>query len=102
MRIIFFLYIVYISLYNIITNSFTQDINIMKLEIHKDKRNTGKYFHRVPNNTHCKRTKQMVLKEITKYIELHDDLGCLNYISCESRVTTKLDPYTTYVYEDLY
>lgn len=101
MRIIF-LYIVYIYLYNIITDSFTQDINIMKLEIHKDKRNTGKYFHRVPNNTHCKRTKQMVLKEITKYIELHDDLGCLNYISCESRVTTKLDPYTTYVYEDLY
>jgi hypothetical protein len=76
----------------------------MNLEIYKDRRdrNTGKYFHKAPRNTNCKITKQIVSKEISKYIEQHDDLGCINYISCESRVMTKLDPYTTYVDEDLY
>jgi hypothetical protein len=76
----------------------------MNLEIYKDRRNrnTGKFHRRVPANTDCKKVKADTLKEITKYIQCNDDFGQFNYINFESRVTTKLDPYTTYVYEDLY
>ena len=76
----------------------------MDLRIHKDKRNRtiGKFHHKVPANIACKSTKAYVLKEITKYIEMYDDLGCMNYLTREYNVIAKLNPYTTYVYEDLY
>jgi len=77
-------------------------IYIMNLEIYKDERNTGRYHHKVPSNTGSSTTKNIVLKEITKYIAENDDFGEFNYLGFESRVTTKLNPYTTYVYEDLY
>lgn len=74
----------------------------MDLTVYKHERNTGKYHHRVPSKTGSSKTKCIVMKEITKYIENNDDLGQFNYTGFEFRVTTKLDPYTTYVYEDLY
>jgi hypothetical protein len=74
----------------------------MDLTVYKHERNTGKYHHKVPSKTGSSKTKSIVMKEITKYIEGHDDFGQFNYASFEFRVITKLDPYTTYVYEDLY
>lgn len=74
----------------------------MDLTIHKDKRNSGKYYHKVPAKTLSSYTKEYALKDITKYIQMYDDLGRMNYISIEYNIITKLDPYTTYVYEDLY
>jgi hypothetical protein len=72
------------------------------ITIHKDKRNKGKSHYKNPYKTGSAFTKLTVMKEITKYIEGHNDFGQFNYMCCESRVITKLDPYTTYVYEDLY
>lgn len=74
----------------------------MDLNIYKDKRNSGKHYHKVPANTLSSYTKAYACKDITKYIEMYDDLGCMNYIAIEYNIITKLDPYTTYVYEDLY
>jgi hypothetical protein len=74
----------------------------MDLELYKDERNTGKYHHKVPSKTGSSKTKSIVMKEITEYIERHNDFGQFNYTGFEYRVITKLDPYTTYVYEDLY
>ena len=74
----------------------------MDLTVYKHEKNSGRYHHRVPSKTGSSATKHVVMKEITKYIEENNDLGQFNYIGCEYRVTTKLDPYTTYVYEDLY
>jgi hypothetical protein len=74
----------------------------MNLRIHKSKRAKGKFHHRTPRGVNSKETRAIVMKEITKYIEENNDFGDMNYLACEARVTTKLDPYTTYVYEDLY
>ena len=74
----------------------------MELTIYKDKRASGKHYHKVPAKTACKTAKAYACKEITKYIQMHDDLGRMNYIGVEYIIMTKLDPYTTYVYEDLY
>lgn len=74
----------------------------MNLKVYKDKRNTGKYHHRVPNNTGSSATKHEALKEISEYIRENTDFGEVNYLFNETKLTTKLDPYTTYVYEDLY
>lgn len=74
----------------------------MNLKVYKDRRNTGKFHHKAPSKTHSKSTKSIAMKEITKYIEENSDLGEINYLSSESKVLTKLDPHTTYVYEDLY
>jgi hypothetical protein len=76
----------------------------MDLRIYKDKRNRsgGKHYHKVPANTLGSYTKAYALKEITKYISMYNDFGRMNYINSESSIITKLDPYTTYVYEDLY
>jgi glycine betaine/choline ABC-type transport system substrate-binding protein len=74
----------------------------MDLRIYKDKRANGKFYHKVPVNTLSSYTKAYALKEITKYIEMYSDFGCMNYLNAECNVITKLDPYTTYVYEDLY
>jgi hypothetical protein len=74
----------------------------MDLEIYKDERNTGRYHHKMPYNTGGSITKRNVLKEISKYIQQHNDLGCMNYITEEYNIVAHLCPYTTYVYEDLY
>jgi hypothetical protein len=74
----------------------------MDLRIHKSKKSKGKFHHRTPRGVNSKNTKDIVMKEITKYIEENNDFGDINYLACEARVLTKLDPYTTYVYEDLY
>lgn len=74
----------------------------MNLKIHKDRRNTGKFHHKAPSKTNSKSTRALVMKEITKYTKEYGDFGECNYLGCESLIVTKLDPYTTYVYEDLY
>lgn len=74
----------------------------MDLRIYKDKRASGKFYHKVPVNTLSSYTKEYALKEITKYISMYNDFGRMNYINAECNVITKLDPYTTYIYEDLY
>lgn len=73
----------------------------MNLKVYKDKRNTGKHHHKVPHNTGSTATKYAVLREISKYIAENSDFGEHNYVNCEYLITTKLNPYTTYVYEDL-
>ncbi len=73
----------------------------MNLKIYRDKRNTGKFYHKVPFNTGSTSIKYEVLREITKYIEQNNDFGEINYIPLESRIL-KLNPHTTYTYEDLY
>jgi hypothetical protein len=84
------------------TNYLTQSFNFMDLRIHKSKKSSGKFHHRVPRGINSNKTRAIVMKEITKYIEENNDFGDMNYLACEARVTSKLDPYTTYVYEDLY
>ena len=74
----------------------------MDLKLYKDKRNTGKFHHKTPRGANSKKTRYIVMKEITKYIQENNDFGDINYLTCENQVITKLDPYTTYVYEDLY
>jgi hypothetical protein len=74
----------------------------MDLEIYRDNRTTGKYYHKMPYRTYGSKTKYYVYKEITKYIHEHDDFGCVNYLPEEANIVTRLCPYTTYVYEDLY
>jgi hypothetical protein len=74
----------------------------MELTIYKDKRASGKHYHKVPAKTNSSAAKAYACREITKYIQMYDDLGRMNYISIEYNIITKLDPYTTYVYEDLY
>jgi hypothetical protein len=74
----------------------------MDLRIHKSKKSAGKFHHRTPRGINSNQTRAIVMKEITKYIEENSDFGDINYLGCERQVTTKLNPYTTYVYEDLY
>ena len=74
----------------------------MELTIYKDKRGSGKHYHKVPAKTNGNAAKAYACKEITKYIQMYDDFGRMNYIGVEYIIMTKLDPYTTYVYEDLY
>jgi hypothetical protein len=74
----------------------------MDLRIYKSKKAKGKFHHRTPRGVNSKETRAIVMKEITKYIQENNDFGDINYLACENQVTTKLDPYTTYVYEDLY
>jgi hypothetical protein len=74
----------------------------MELTIYKDKRGSGKHYHKAPAKTNGNAAKAYACKEITKYIEMYIDFGCMNYLNAECNVVTKLDPYTTYVYEDLY
>lgn len=73
----------------------------MALKVYKDKRNSGKYHHKVPHNTGSSATKYVVLKEISKYIAENSDFGEHNYLNYEYLITTKLSPHSTYVYEDL-
>jgi hypothetical protein len=74
----------------------------MDLKIYKDKRNTGKYHHKAPFEAKSTSTKKEVVNEISRYIEENSDFGDVNYLLSEYRITTKLDPYSTYRYEDLY
>lgn len=87
-----------------IGNAESQRSNLifMDLKIHKSKRAKGKFHHRTPRGVNSKKTKAIVMKEITKYIQENNDFGDINYLACENQVTTKLNPHTTYVYEDLY
>lgn len=74
----------------------------MKLTIHKHKNNTGKYFHKAPHGSSIRNTRSITCKEITKYIEGHDDFGCMNYISKEPCILGLRNLDIVYVYEDLY
>lgn len=74
----------------------------MNLSLQKDYRNTGKYYHKTPRNTACTVTRKQVCKEISDYTKQNQDFGIRNYIHIEYDIVTKLNPYTTYVYEDLY
>lgn len=74
----------------------------MNLEIHKSNRARGKFHHKAPRGINSKETKSIVMKEITEYIHQNGDFGNVNYLAYESQITTKLDPHTTYRYEDLY
>jgi len=74
----------------------------MDLRIHRSKRSRGKFHHRTPRGVNSKETRSIVMREITEYIQENSDFGDINYLACENQVITKLNPYTTYVYEDLY
>lgn len=74
----------------------------MNLEIYRSNRSKGKYHHRTPRGVNSNQTRSIVMKEITEYIQENNDLGDINYLACETQVITKLDPHSTYRYEDLY
>lgn len=53
------------------------------LSIHKDNRNTGKYYHKAPSNSNITVAKAIATSEITAYVHQYDDFGRINYVNIE-------------------